>query len=128
MATKKLQIINGDLSSVVKDLLVDDTFDPTSSNAASGKAVNEAVNKAIKTVYSKTEVDSKIKTVNDSINSVKNNTYTKAEIDKKIASFGGFVVSTTAPSSKDLLWIDPANGLKYHNGTAWVPVPVAYTT
>ena len=37
-----------------------------------------------------------------------------------------FHVGTTAPSNTKLLWIDTANGLKYHNGTTWVTVPVAY--
>jgi hypothetical protein len=38
-----------------------------------------------------------------------------------------FHVGTTAPSNTNLLWIDTANGLKYHNGTDWVIVPVAYS-
>ena len=35
-------------------------------------------------------------------------------------------IGTTAPTNTNLLWVDTANGLKYHNGTAWVTVPVAY--
>ena len=41
-----------------------------------------------------------------------------------------FHAGTAAPSNKGLLWIDTTantGGLKYHNGTAWVHVPVAYT-
>lgn len=37
-----------------------------------------------------------------------------------------FEVGTTAPTNTNLLWIDTAGGLKYHNGTDWVTVPVAY--
>jgi len=36
-------------------------------------------------------------------------------------------IGTTAPSDTKLLWVDTANGLKYHNGSAWVVVPVAYS-
>lgn len=41
-----------------------------------------------------------------------------------------FHAGTTAPSNTGLLWIDTTantGGLKYHNGSAWVHVPVAYT-
>lgn len=41
-----------------------------------------------------------------------------------------FAVGTTAPADTGMLWIDTTaktGGLKYHNGTAWVHVPVAYT-
>ena len=43
-----------------------------------------------------------------------------------IGSSGGFIVSTSAPENTNVLWIDTANGLKYHNGVSWVTVPVAY--
>lgn len=39
-----------------------------------------------------------------------------------------FIVSSTAPSDTSKLWIDTANGLKYYNGSAWVIVPVGYST
>lgn len=42
--------------------------------------------------------------------------------------FCGF--GSTPPENKNIFWIDPApvtGGLKYHNGTAWVHVPVAYS-
>lgn len=41
-----------------------------------------------------------------------------------------FHAGTTAPDNKGLLWIDTTattGGLKYHNGTAWVHVPVSST-
>lgn len=41
-----------------------------------------------------------------------------------------FHAGTTAPGDTKLLWIDTnsaTGGLKYHNGSAWVHVPVAYT-
>lgn len=41
-----------------------------------------------------------------------------------------FAVGASAPANKKLLWIDTnatTGGLKYHNGSAWVHVPVAYT-
>lgn len=40
-----------------------------------------------------------------------------------------FVAQSSAPSNTKTLWIDTTagtGGLKYHNGSAWVPVPVAY--
>ena len=42
-----------------------------------------------------------------------------------------FSAGTTAPSNTKLLWIDTnasTGGLKYYNGTAWVTVPVGYTS
>lgn len=44
-------------------------------------------------------------------------------------SFDAYVVGTTAPTDTKKLWIDTNsnNGLKYYNGSAWVPVPVMYT-
>lgn len=38
-----------------------------------------------------------------------------------------FYVGTTAPSNTNLLWIDTNNGLKYHNGSSWVSVPVSWS-
>ena len=41
-----------------------------------------------------------------------------------------FHAGTTAPDNKGLLWIDTTantGGLKYHNGSAWVHVPVSST-
>ena len=37
-----------------------------------------------------------------------------------------FATGATAPTNTKLLWISP-NGLQYYNGSAWTPVPVAYT-
>ena len=39
-------------------------------------------------------------------------------------SAGGHVVSSTAPSNTNLLWVDTGNGgiLKYYNGSAWTPI------
>lgn len=39
-------------------------------------------------------------------------------------SGGGHVVSSTAPSNTNLLWVDTGNGgiLKYYNGSAWTPI------
>ena len=56
----------------------------------------------------------------------------KDYVDEKLASFSScpFVVSTSAPSNTNLLWIDTdttTGGLKYHDGSTWVHVPVAYT-
>ena len=39
-----------------------------------------------------------------------------------------FYVGTTAPSDTTKLWIDTVNGLKYWDGSAWVIVPVGYST
>lgn len=48
-------------------------------------------------------------------------------LNTSLESKAGFVVSEAEPASTQMLWIDPVNGLKYHNGTEWVSVPVAYT-
>ena len=45
--------------------------------------------------------------------------------DGKLSSV--FHVGTEAPANTALLWIDTANGLKYHNGSSWVVVPVSYS-
>lgn len=40
-----------------------------------------------------------------------------------------FLAQSAAPSDKKVLWIDTTpntGGLKYFNGSAWVPVPVLY--
>lgn len=49
---------------------------------------------------------------------------------RKVAPVKIFEASSTPPERTDLLWIDTTpdtGGLKYHNGSAWVPVPVLYT-
>ena len=61
-----------------------------------------------------------------SANAVTSDGIYKAMVDKKI-----FVAGTTPPTNTNLLWIDTTavtGGLKYHNGSAWVHVPVAYAT
>lgn len=54
-----------------------------------------------------------------------NHSHTASDLGIKIFSAG-----KTAPTDKSLLWIDTTattGGLKYHNGTAWVHVPVSTT-
>lgn len=134
MATKKLQIIGGndEFNDLIKELTKEivpkgtATYDPNSDNAASGKAVSEAIANAFEDVDN--EIDSKVQTAMENI-------YTKAEVDQKIASAGGgsgstgggFIVSDSAPSNTNVLWIDTNSGLKYHNGVDWVLVPVLYS-
>lgn len=39
-------------------------------------------------------------------------------------------IGTVAPSNTSYLWVDTntsTGGIKYHNGSAWVHVPVGYT-
>lgn len=51
------------------------------------------------------------------------------QIDE-IKTGGMFVVSASAPTETSQLWLDTTpttGGLKYHNGTEWTHVPVAYT-
>ena len=48
--------------------------------------------------------------------------------EAQLPSMVPFVVGTSAPSDTQKLWIDTTattGGLKYHNGTAWVHVPVS---
>lgn len=52
---------------------------------------------------------------------------TKEYVDGKSKPF---VVGSSSPSDETKLWIDTTpntGGLKYFNGTSWVPVPVSYT-
>ena len=61
-----------------------------------------------------------------STNAVTSDGIYKAMADKKI-----FVAGTTPPTNTNLFWIDTTavtGGLKYHNGSAWIHVPVAYAT
>lgn len=54
-----------------------------------------------------------------------------SNITLTMADLGGvFYAGTSAPSDTKKLWIDTTSttgGLKYHNGSSWVHVPVAYT-
>lgn len=55
--------------------------------------------------------------------------YTREQMNEKLAGLGGFSVGTNPPTKTSLLWIDTTaktGGLKYYNGSAWVPVPVCY--
>lgn len=48
----------------------------------------------------------------------------------QLPSLCPFVVGASAPADRLKLWIDTTantGGLKYFNGSAWVPVPVSYT-
>lgn len=50
--------------------------------------------------------------------------------EKQLPSLCPYVAGTSAPTDKLKLWIDTTantGGLKYWNGSAWVPVPVSYT-
>ena len=61
-----------------------------------------------------------------STNAVTSDGIYKAITDKKV-----FAVGTTPPTNTNLLWIDTTpttGGLKYHNGSSWIHVPVAYAT
>ena len=44
----------------------------------------------------------------------------------QLTNYNWFSYSSIAPSNTNLLWIDPKEGLKYHNGTAWVVVPIGF--
>lgn len=60
-----------------------------------------------------------------------NSYYTKSEIDTKLEGIISQPYTTninepTSEEDKKLLWISSA-GLKYHNGSGWVPVPVCWT-
>lgn len=47
----------------------------------------------------------------------------------KLSDYKVVHIGTKAPRSTNILWIDTNSnmGLKYHNGSSWVPVPVMYT-
>lgn len=49
---------------------------------------------------------------------------------EQLPSLAPFAAGPSAPADRTKLWIDTTantGGLKYWNGSAWVPVPVAYT-
>lgn len=53
-----------------------------------------------------------------------------APVFMKLSSLSMFVTGSTPPTQTNLFWIDPTpvtGGLKYHNGTEWTHVPVAYS-
>lgn len=53
-----------------------------------------------------------------------------APVFMKLSSLAMFVTGSTPPTQTNLFWIDPTpvtGGLKYHNGTEWTHVPVAYS-
>lgn len=60
-----------------------------------------------------------------------NNKPLSSDITLTLTDLGGiFYAGKTAPSDTKKLWIDTTattGGLKYHNGSAWVHVPVATT-
>lgn len=48
----------------------------------------------------------------------------------KLSAIKAVHYGTSAPSDTKILWVDTTantGGLKYHNGSAWTYVPVAYT-
>lgn len=51
------------------------------------------------------------------------------EVDSAIASITTFVVQSSEPTSTKQLWIDTSVGgvMKYHNGSAWVPIASVYS-
>ncbi len=54
---------------------------------------------------------------------------TAADVGAKASSWKPFHAGTSAPSDKTQLWIDTTASdpkLKYHNGSAWVAVPVGF--
>lgn len=60
--------------------------------------------------------------------------YTKTEIDTRIEAIKSEIspvyAGTTAPTNTNSLWIDTTpdtGGLKYYDGSAWVTVPVRYS-
>lgn len=53
--------------------------------------------------------------------------YTAADVGAKPSEWKPFHAGTSAPGDTTQLWIDTTNKiLKYHNGLAWVAVPVAW--
>ena len=44
----------------------------------------------------------------------------------QLTNYNWFSYSSTAPTNTNLLWIDPKEGLKYHNGSTWVIVPIGF--
>ena len=60
----------------------------------------------------------------------KSETYTKTEVDNLVNSAGGIVVSATAPSKTNVLWIDTGNGgiAKYYDTSSksWTTVKAVW--
>lgn len=44
----------------------------------------------------------------------------------QLTNYNWFSYSSTAPTNTNLLWIDPKEGLKYHDGSTWVIVPIGF--
>lgn len=84
----------------------------------------------------KTYVDEKITNIDLSNYYKKSETYNKTETSNAISIATASMLTNvwyygaSKPSNTKLLWIDSnatTGGLKYHNGTDWVHVPVAWT-
>jgi len=76
------------------------------------------------------ETDTNITNALNTSKQYTDNTVTNLRNEVINGTIGGAVFyGTTPPSNTRALWIDTTpstGGLKYHNGTAWVSVPVAY--
>jgi hypothetical protein len=102
----------GELAQQIPNVVVEQTFTADSTNAQSGKAVSYAISSAINSA--KEELQGEI----SGITSRLDNFTTQS-----------FIASTEAPANTAILWIDTSEdgGLKYHNGTDWVTVPVRFS-
>jgi hypothetical protein len=100
----------------LKNKLVEQDYDATSENAQSGKAIG------IQLQSITTGIQGNIGTLESTV----------AELKDSLDNFKpspSFIASTEAPANTSVLWIDASEdgGLKYHNGTDWVTVPVRFS-
>lgn len=73
------------------------------------------------------DVNSKVNEINNVLNNYATLDYVNNAVNGIITDV--FYIGTTSPSNTKLLWIDTnasTGGLKYHNGTSWIHVPVAW--
>lgn len=65
----------------------------------------------------------------DTSRAAASHTHTASAVGAKASDWKPFHAGTSAPSDTTQFWIDTTTSdpkLKYHNGSAWVPVPVAF--
>lgn len=106
------------------------TLDWSGNETLAGKLTVGAAPTSDMDVATKQYTDSSISAVSTEIKQYTDNSVTNLRNEVINGTIGGAVFyGTTPPSNTRALWIDTTpstGGLKYHNGTAWVSVPVAY--
>lgn len=106
------------------------TLDWSGNETLAGKLTVGAAPTSDMDVATKQYTDSSITNASNTTKQYTDDSVTNLRNEVINGTIGGAVFyGTTPPSNTRALWVDTTpstGGLKYHNGTAWVSVPVAY--